>query len=125
MANQACVTTIFFTAGDSGTSDNTYMQARESGNEAATAAMAGVADQYTEFTATFGGQPVLVRTLVGAPQVQKIWFRLPDVGLVRDLSVAHRADTHSQLGQHGRQRILANGISVSACSLLRIHLTNN
>ncbi|KAM0787970.1 hypothetical protein ACM66B_006172 [Microbotryomycetes sp. NB124-2] len=78
MAKQKCVTTIFFTAGDSGQSGNTYMLAREAGNEAATALMAGVADQYTEFNATFGGQPVLIRTLVGAPQVQKVWFRIPD-----------------------------------------------
>ncbi|KAK4050566.1 hypothetical protein OIO90_005033 [Microbotryomycetes sp. JL221] len=89
MANQKCVTTIFFTAGESFTSRNslggpagdagdTYMKAREHGNEVATALMAGVADQYTEFSATFGGQPVLIRTLVGAPQVQKVWFRLPD-----------------------------------------------
>ncbi|KAK4052092.1 hypothetical protein OIV83_002386 [Microbotryomycetes sp. JL201] len=78
MAKQKCVTTIFFTAGDSGQTGNTYMLAREAGNEAATALMAGVADQYTEFNATFGGQPVLIRTLVGAPQVQKVWFRIPD-----------------------------------------------
>ncbi|KAM0756053.1 hypothetical protein T439DRAFT_283260, partial [Meredithblackwellia eburnea MCA 4105] len=72
-----CITTLFMTAGDSGIG-MTYARARESGNEAATAQMAGVDDSYTEFNATFGGQPVLVRTLVGAPNVQKVWFRLPD-----------------------------------------------
>lgn len=30
------------------------------------------------FTAVFGGQPVLVRTLVSAPRIQKVYFRLPD-----------------------------------------------
>lgn len=44
--------------------------------------MAGVEDKYTEFYATFGGQPLLVRTLVGAPRNQKIWIRLPDGGSV-------------------------------------------
>jgi hypothetical protein len=29
-------------------------------------------------TATFAGQPVLVQTLVGAPQIQRVLFRLPD-----------------------------------------------
>lgn len=68
---------VFLTSGDSG-AGSSYSTARESGNEAATAQMAGVADVYTEFNATFGGQTVLVRTLVGAPQNQKVWFRLPD-----------------------------------------------
>lgn len=65
MKNNRCVTTLFLTAGDSGTTGLTYIKSREAGNEAATAAMAGVADQYTEFYAKFGGQSVLVRTLVG------------------------------------------------------------
>ncbi|KAM0751772.1 hypothetical protein T439DRAFT_313138 [Meredithblackwellia eburnea MCA 4105] len=72
-----CITTIFLTAGDAGIG-STYRAARESGNEAATATMAGVPDSYTEFNATFGGQAVTIRTLVGAPQIQKVWFRLPD-----------------------------------------------
>lgn len=72
-----CITTIFLSSGDSGVG-TTYARSRESGNEAATSWMMGVPDVYTEFNATFGGQPVLVRTLVGAPQVQKVWFRLPD-----------------------------------------------
>lgn len=42
--------------------------------------MASVANAYTEFNATFGGQSVLVRTLTAAPQIQKVWFRLPDGG---------------------------------------------
>jgi len=78
MQTSLCVTTVFLSAGESGTTGDTYYRARESGNEAATAQMAGVADSYTELTATFGGQPALVRTLVGAPQVQKVWLRLPD-----------------------------------------------
>jgi hypothetical protein len=40
--------------------------------------MAGVSDVYTEFNASFGGQPLLIRTLVGAPQIQKAFVRLPD-----------------------------------------------
>ena len=78
MTNNLCVTTVFLSAGDSGTTGDTYVHSRESGNEAATAQMAGVADSYTEISAIFGGQPVIVRTLVGAPSVQKVWFRLPD-----------------------------------------------
>ncbi|SGY68275.1 BQ5605_C004g02873 [Microbotryum silenes-dioicae] len=73
----ACITTIFLTSGDSGVG-LTYAKARESGNEAANSYMANVDDTWTEFIATFGGQPVLVRTLVDAPQVQRVWFRLPD-----------------------------------------------
>ncbi len=77
MQNSLCVTTVFLTSGDSGVGAG-YARSREAGNEAATAQMAAVADTWTEFNATFGGQPVVVHTLVGAPQVQKVWFRLPD-----------------------------------------------
>lgn len=49
-----CVTSIYLTAGDSGLGP-AYAKSREAGNEAATAAMAGVADVYTEFNATYGG----------------------------------------------------------------------
>lgn len=64
-----CVTSIYLTAGDSGIGLG-YAQSREAGNEAATAAMASVANAYTEVNATFGGQTVLVRTLTAAPQVR-------------------------------------------------------
>ncbi|GAA5902982.1 hypothetical protein JCM6882_009662 [Rhodosporidiobolus microsporus] len=74
----ACITTIIMTAGDSGTTGQTYSSARESGNQAAYAQMAGTGNTYTEVTATFGGQPVTVRSLKGAPQIQKVYFRLPD-----------------------------------------------
>ncbi|BGP13217.1 hypothetical protein JCM10213_005013 [Rhodosporidiobolus nylandii] len=73
-----CQTTIIMTAGDSGTTGSTYFSARESGNQAAYAQMAGVSNAYTEFSAVFGGQPITVRTLTGAPNVQKVYFRLPD-----------------------------------------------
>jgi LmbE family N-acetylglucosaminyl deacetylase len=73
-----CVTTIVMTAGDSGTTGTTYLSAREAGNQAAYAYMAGVANKWTEFSAIFGGQPAIVRTLVGAPGIQKVFFRLPD-----------------------------------------------
>ncbi|KAI5475263.1 Carbohydrate-Binding Module Family 1 protein, cellulose binding protein [Pseudohyphozyma bogoriensis] len=72
-----CITHISLTSGDSG-QGSAYAQSREAGNEAAWAEMAGVADTWTEFNATFGGQPVLVRTLTAKPQIQKVWFRLPD-----------------------------------------------
>jgi hypothetical protein len=58
----------FKIAGDSGIG-LAYAKSRETGNENATAAMAGVANSYTQFIGTFAGQPVLVRTLIGAPQV--------------------------------------------------------
>ena len=67
-----CVTTVFLTSGDSGVGAG-YARSREAGNEAATAQMAGVADSWTEFNATFGGQPVVVHTLIGAPHIQKVW----------------------------------------------------
>ena len=72
-----CVTGISLTSGDSGYG-STYAQAREAGNEAAFAEMAGVASNWTQISAVFGGQTLIVRTLVGAPQIQKIWMRLPD-----------------------------------------------
>lgn len=78
-----CVTTVIMTAGDSGTTGTTYLSARESGNQAAYAQMAGVANTWTEFSAVFGGQPILVRTLVGKPGIQKVFFRLPDGNMVR------------------------------------------
>lgn len=40
--------------------------------------MAGKADDWTEFNATFGGQPCLVRTLAGSSGIQIVYFRLPD-----------------------------------------------
>lgn len=72
MQSSLCVTTVFLTSGDSGVGA-AYARSREGGNEAATAQMAGVANTWTEFNATFGGQPVVVHTLIGAPQVQKVW----------------------------------------------------
>ncbi|KAK4050542.1 hypothetical protein OIO90_005009 [Microbotryomycetes sp. JL221] len=74
---RTCSTLIVLTAGDSG-SGNTYSQSREAGNEAAYAQMRGVSDSYTEFKATFAGNAVLVRTLTSAPEIQKVYFRLPD-----------------------------------------------
>jgi hypothetical protein len=58
-------------AGDSG-NGLTYAKSRETGHENATAAMAGVANSYTQFTGTFAGQSVLVRTLIAAPQVSLV-----------------------------------------------------
>ncbi|KAM0756596.1 hypothetical protein T439DRAFT_376762 [Meredithblackwellia eburnea MCA 4105] len=77
MLSSSCLTTVYTTSGDSGTG-SAYAQSRESGNEAAYAYMGGVNDTWTQFYAIFGGQSVLVRTLVGKPWVQKVWFRLPD-----------------------------------------------
>ncbi|GAA5850725.1 hypothetical protein JCM8547_009070 [Rhodosporidiobolus lusitaniae] len=73
-----CDTTIIMTAGDSGTTGTTYLGQRELGNQAGYAQMAGVANTWTEISAIFGGQPAIVRTLVGAPGIQKVYFRLPD-----------------------------------------------
>ncbi|KAM0787997.1 hypothetical protein ACM66B_006198 [Microbotryomycetes sp. NB124-2] len=75
--NNQCSTLIVLTAGDSG-SGTAYAQGREAGNEAAYAQMKSVTDSYTEFKATFAGNAVLVRTLKAAPQIQKVYFRLPD-----------------------------------------------
>lgn len=90
-----CSTTIILTGGDSGAGMD-YVEARDNGNEAATAWMAGEEDVFTEFNATFGGKPVLVRyvvlseysgrdadrmtcrTLVGSPGLQKVYIHLVD-----------------------------------------------
>ncbi|GAA5824582.1 hypothetical protein JCM11251_000484 [Rhodosporidiobolus azoricus] len=74
----ACITTVIFSAGDSGTTGTTYADSREVGNQAAYAYMAGQSNTYTEIVGILGGQPVTVRTLVGAPRVQRVYFRLPD-----------------------------------------------
>ncbi|KPV77033.1 uncharacterized protein RHOBADRAFT_12165, partial [Rhodotorula graminis WP1] len=78
VASGACITTVILTAGDSGTSGSSYVLSREQGNGAAYAQMTGVGNTWTEFTTSFGGQQVLVTTLVGAPQIQRVHFRLPD-----------------------------------------------
>lgn len=76
----SCVTHVFLTSGDAGLG-NDYPESREAGNEASYAYMAGVTDSWTEYNATFAGQPVLIRTLAGRPNIQRVWFRLPDGGL--------------------------------------------
>ncbi|GAA5913245.1 hypothetical protein JCM8208_003245 [Rhodotorula glutinis] len=74
-----CITSIFLSSGDSGAGSG-YARSREVGNQAAYSQMFGVNNTWTEFYATFGGQPVLVRTLVAKPQHQAVFFRLPDGG---------------------------------------------
>ncbi|GAA5839874.1 hypothetical protein JCM9279_005192 [Rhodotorula babjevae] len=74
-----CITSIFLTSGDSG-AGSAYARSRETGNQAAYSQMFGVNNTWTEFYATFGGQPVLIRTLVAKPQHQAVFFRLPDGG---------------------------------------------
>lgn len=76
----SCVTHVFLTSGDAGLG-NDYPESREAGNEASYAYMAGVTDSWTEYNATFAGQPVLIRTLTGQPNIQRVWFRLPDGGV--------------------------------------------
>ncbi|GEM11351.1 hypothetical protein Rt10032_c14g5368 [Rhodotorula toruloides] len=75
-----CVTNIVLTAGDNG-GGLAYAQSREQGNQAAYAYMASANNTYTEFMAVFGGQSVLIRTLEATPNVQKVFFRLPDGNL--------------------------------------------
>lgn len=74
------MTNIILTAGDNG-GGLAYAQSREQGNQAAYAYMASANNTYTEFKAVFGGQSVLVRTLKAKPNVQKVFFRLPDGNL--------------------------------------------
>ncbi|GAA5837713.1 hypothetical protein JCM11251_002303 [Rhodosporidiobolus azoricus] len=76
--NNDCTTSIFLTSGDAG-SGLGYAKSRETGNAAAYAYMASDPNAtWTALYATFGGQPVLVETLLSAPQVQRVFFRLPD-----------------------------------------------
>ena len=46
--------------------------------------MTGLTDSYIETNATFAGQTVLVRTLAGNKNIQKVYFRLPDGGMYGD-----------------------------------------
>lgn len=80
MQAQNCVTNIILTCGDNG-GGFAYAQSREQGNQAAYAYMTNASNTWTEFNAVFGGQSVLVRTLAARPNVQKVFFRLPDGNL--------------------------------------------
>lgn len=72
-----CVRTVFLTAGDAA-QDTAYWQGRELGSEAAYAAMAGVADQWTVSSTSVLGQDLRTLTLVGEPQISLVFVRLPD-----------------------------------------------
>lgn len=73
-----CVRTVFLTAGDAGEGAG-YWGGRETGERAAYARMAGVAD---EWTATDAGVPgVRLETLAGNPNVSLVFLRLPDGAL--------------------------------------------
>lgn len=74
----ACYTLVIATMGDDGLSGEGYALSREAGNAAAYAQMAGVDNVWTGVNATIADQQILVTTLVGAPQIQRVLFRLPD-----------------------------------------------
>lgn len=78
---------------------------------------AGVADSYTEFNATFAGQIMLVRTLVGAPNIQHVWMRLPDGGT----SLECRRDVLIKRRIPRRIRVLPDGLAVTREAVLWHH----
>jgi hypothetical protein len=71
-----CVVTVYLTAGDAGR-PSSYWRGREAGAEAAYAAMADVADNWTAGTVTVAGRTLPTYSLDGAP-VLLIFLRLPD-----------------------------------------------
>ncbi|GAA6033581.1 hypothetical protein JCM8097_001467 [Rhodosporidiobolus ruineniae] len=76
-SSNSCLTSLYLTAGDAG-AGLAYAESREEGSAAAFAHMAASNNTWTSFEAVFGGQNVLVQTLVEKPNVQRVMFRLPD-----------------------------------------------
>ncbi len=76
LAGGRCVVTLFATAGDAG-KPAAYWRGREAGSRAAYAAMAGVADRWTEDALTVAEHTVTRMSLVGAP-ISLVFLRLPD-----------------------------------------------
>jgi LmbE family N-acetylglucosaminyl deacetylase len=75
-----CVRTIYVTAGDDGDTA-TYWQGRETGEQAAYAQMAGVANAWTTTDAGIAGHPIRVLTLTAKPNISLAFLRLPDGNL--------------------------------------------
>jgi hypothetical protein len=80
-----CVRTIFLTAGDAadnvgGSADQRrrYWLARERGNRAAYALMAGVKDSWKESHLRVNGHRIVIFTLAANPKISEINMRLPD-----------------------------------------------
>jgi LmbE family N-acetylglucosaminyl deacetylase len=74
-----CVRTVFVTGGDAGRALE-FSTNREAGVQAAYAAMAGVANNWTISDAGLEGRSVRMATLTAAPQVSLVFLRLPDGG---------------------------------------------
>ena len=75
--SDACVTTVYLTAGDAGLHQD-YWLGREQGVRAAYAAMAEVANSWTQSVTNAAGHSVTTSTLVGAPHIKQVYLRLPD-----------------------------------------------
>jgi LmbE family N-acetylglucosaminyl deacetylase len=73
-----CVQTVFLTAGDAGR-DVAYSLTREMAIRSVYAKMSGLANDWTESTATFSGKTLRLATLKGG-RVALVFFRLPDGG---------------------------------------------
>lgn len=74
------VRTVYLTAGDAGL-HSSYWQDREDGVRAAYAAMAGVANSWTQSDAGVAGHPIPVFTLTEQQNVSLAFMRLPDGGV--------------------------------------------
>ena len=72
-----CVTTVYLTAGDDGYG-TAYWQAREAGENAGYANMAGVADNWSQGVTSAAGHSIVTDTLQGAPNIKQLFLRLPD-----------------------------------------------
>jgi hypothetical protein len=73
------VRTIHVTAGDIGMGES-YWGGREEGMQAAYAAMANVANNWTESTLTVGTHSIVMYTLNALPNITLVFMRLPDGG---------------------------------------------
>lgn len=76
-AQHRCIRTVYVTAGDAGRPAD-YWEGRERGSEAAWAAMAGVADDWSTDEIVAGGQRIRLRTLLGRPSISLVFMRLPN-----------------------------------------------
>ncbi len=72
-----CLRTVYVTAGDN-RSPKSYWQAREDGEKAAYAKMAGVQNHWRFATLSVSGRQIALATLADAPRISLVFMRLPD-----------------------------------------------
>lgn len=75
--NGDCVTTVFLTAGDNN-NGSSYWMSREAGSKAAYAAMVQADNNWNPSSTSASGHTLPLFTLVGHPNINLIYMRLPD-----------------------------------------------